>query len=77
MSVLGYFVRRPRAEIEADRAAAVRDEFEPKGLLTQEEAAQILRRNREGRLMGGKVQVASPDNLDAVLRHHLRVDRKK
>ncbi len=77
MSVLGYFVRRPRAEIEADRAAAVRDEFEPKGLLTQEEAARILRQNREDRRLGGKIPGARTDNLDAMLPYHLRVSSKK
>ena len=75
MSVLSYFVKRPRAEIEADERAAVRDEFEPKGRLTPAEAARIIQRRKEAKLVAGQPVFVSPsDQLEPALRHHMRLD---
>ena len=74
MSVPAYFQKRPRAETEADDKAALRDAYELKGRLIPAEAARILKRKRDTKLMSSQPAIAGWDDLDPVLRHHLRMD---
>ena len=73
MGCLGYFGKRPLAEIEQEEASGA-DEAAPTGKLTQEQVLKILARRRLERLQAKVEESVGPEACDPVPGYHL--DRK-
>ena len=70
MGCHGYFVPRPRWEIEADRHDDEPVEKKPGEPLTAAEAARILKKRQEARMAPPRSSRVGRQQYDPVLRFH-------